>query len=56
MNDFIKVSEEIANDFLQSIVFIDDKAYVDEKKNNLEFDAFQISQAFAKSKKGMCSL
>lgn len=48
---FFESSKEIANDFLESIVFIDDKAYVDEESNNHEFHASQITQSFAKSKK-----
>ncbi|WP_172915657.1 response regulator receiver domain [Capnocytophaga canimorsus] len=62
MNDFemnttfFKKSQEIANEFLQNIVFLDDKAFKD--GNNREsqdsrhaFDPFEISKAFAKEKK-----
>lgn len=49
---FTDVSKEIANDFLQSIVFVDDKAFLpDEKEKSHELDAPLISQIFAKSKK-----
>ena len=48
---FFEKSKEIANDFIQSIVFIDDKAFVDEERNHHEFNAQQITQTFAKSEK-----
>lgn len=56
---FFLKSKEVANDFLQSIVFLDDKAYnakisIDGSKQNVnqnEFDTFEISKAFAKEKK-----
>lgn len=48
---FFKTSKEIANEFLQNIVFIDDKAFIDGTRNSHEFNAHQITQAFAKSKK-----
>lgn len=48
---FFEKSKEIANDFIQSIVFIDDKAFVTEGRNHHEFDALQITQTFAKSEK-----
>lgn len=50
---FIK-SQEIVNDYIQSIVFLDDRAYkatVDAAKPNNSFDALKITQSFAKSKK-----
>jgi len=52
-NPFFEKSREIANDFLQSIVFIDDKAYsgVTEEDPNHDFDAQKVSIAFAKEKK-----
>lgn len=51
-NQFFISSKKIANDFLQSIVFIDDRAYVNnETPNNHDFDAFQITKSFAKSQK-----
>ena len=52
-NPFFEKSREIANDFLQSIVFIDDKAYskITEDDPNHDFDAQKVSMAFAKEKK-----
>lgn len=55
-NTFMDTSREIANSFLQSIVFIDDRAYTtsedgDQESKNHDFDASEISRAFAKSKK-----
>ncbi|WP_196771908.1 response regulator receiver domain [Flavobacterium columnare] len=52
-NPFFEKSREIANNFLQSIVFIDDKAYsgVTEDDPNHDFDAQKVSMAFAKEKK-----
>lgn len=48
---FFETSKEIANEFLQSIVFIDDKAFVKEGSNHHEFDAKQITRVFANSRK-----
>jgi len=48
---FFKKSKEIANDFLQSIVFLDDKAFMSESNNQYDFNAFEVSKAFAKEKK-----
>lgn len=52
-NPFFEKSREIANDFLQNIVFIDDKAYsgVTPEDPNHDFDAQKVSMAFAKEKK-----
>ncbi|WP_299222594.1 response regulator receiver domain [uncultured Aquimarina sp.] len=50
-NTFFEKSKEIANDFLQSIVFIDDKAYLYEERNDHELNAQQITQVFARSEK-----
>jgi hypothetical protein len=60
-NTFFDVSKEIANDYLQSIVFLDDRALPknSEKENepaeqNLSqhaFDTFEVSKVFAKEKK-----
>ncbi|TDD94552.1 response regulator receiver domain [Flavobacterium cellulosilyticum] len=52
-NPFFEKSKEIANNFLQSIVFIDDKAYsgVTEDDPNHDFDAQKVSMAFATEKK-----
>ncbi|MEZ4829182.1 MAG: response regulator receiver domain [Bacteroidia bacterium] len=49
---FFNTSKTIANDFLQSIVFIDDRAFFDEKEaNEHEFSAVDITRAFANSQK-----
>lgn len=52
-NTFFEKSKEIANDFIQSVVFLDDRAYKDKDKEspNHDFDALKISQIFAKEKK-----
>lgn len=52
-NPFFEKSREIANNFLQSIVFIDDKAYsgITAEDPNHDFDAQKVSMAFAKEKK-----
>ena len=57
-NVFFEKSKEIANEYLQNIVFLDDKAFesnvvADSKQNNSQhsFDSFEISKAFAKEKK-----
>ncbi len=49
-NPFLQTSRTVANEFLQNIVFIDDKAFTDDATNN-EFDALKITSNFAKSKK-----
>jgi len=49
-NTFFETSKKIANEFLQNIVFIDDRAFKDER-NTHEFNALQITKAFAKDKK-----
>lgn len=50
---FFEKSKEIANNFLQSIVFIDDEAYPTKKMEDSahEFDALKISKAFALKEK-----
>ncbi len=50
-NPFFETSKNIANQFLQNIVFIDDKAYTAPDKTNHDFDALKISQVFAESQK-----
>lgn len=53
-NEFFEKSKEIANEFLQSIVFLDDQAFsknTDTNDNKHSFDALEISKAFAKQKK-----
>jgi hypothetical protein len=55
---FFEKSKEIANGFLQNIVFLDDKAFENNTVANQErndnqhaFDSFEISKVFAKEKK-----
>lgn len=50
---FFEKSKEIANDFIQSIVFLDDKAYRNSDNENTahDFDALKISKIFAKENK-----
>lgn len=50
---FTRKSRDIANDFIQSVVFLDDKAYngKDNENPNHDFDALKISQVFAKENK-----
>ena len=47
---FEDISKEVVNRFLQNILFIDDKAYQSDNKEN-EFDANKISKVFAKEGK-----
>lgn len=51
INPFFETSKEIANQFLQNIVFIDDKAFAQTERTNHDFDALKISQVFAESQK-----
>ncbi|MDP9955147.1 hypothetical protein J2X97_000784 [Epilithonimonas hungarica] len=52
---FFNKSKNIANEFIQSIVFLDDKAYLKENTEGQEvvndLDAYEISKIFAKEKK-----
>lgn len=52
-NTFLDKSKVIANDYIQSIVFLDDKAYknIDIAKPDNDFDSLKITQSFAKEKK-----
>lgn len=51
-NTFFDTSKTIANDFLQSVVFIDDRAFIAETEaNEHEFSAVEITRAFANSQK-----
>jgi hypothetical protein len=52
---FFDISKEIANDFLQSIIFIDDNAYIEKVGNPRDFDALEISKYFSLSEK-FCSI
>lgn len=51
---FIEQSKEIANNFIQNIVFIDDKAYKTDITNNA-FSALDVSNVFAQSGK-ICAI
>lgn len=51
---FIEQSKEIANNFIQNIVFIDDNAYKNEITNNA-FSALDVSNVFAQSGK-ICAI
>ena len=51
---FEDITKEVVNRFLQNVLFIDDKAYQLEKKEN-SFDANQISSIFAKNGK-LCTI
>ncbi|HMR81643.1 MAG TPA: response regulator receiver domain [Niabella sp.] len=55
-SDFFDISKEVANNFLQNIVFIDDKAFnsIDEKTNH-DFDAYTVTQSFA-AKNKICAI
>lgn len=49
---FFDISKKTANQFLQNIVFVDDRAFIhEERSNNHEFDASEITNAFAVSEK-----
>ena len=50
-NPFFETSKVVANQFLQNIVFIDDKAFIQPGNSNHDFNAFKISQVFAESQK-----
>ena len=51
---FEEITKGVVNRFLQNILFIDDKAFQPDNKEN-EFDAGQISSAFAKNGK-LCTI
>ncbi len=50
-NPFFETSKVVANQFLQNIVFIDDKAFIQPGNSNHDFNALKISQVFAESQK-----
>lgn len=56
-SDFFKKSKDIANDYIQSIVFLDDKAYQNGNSENIDhdFDSFKMSKIFAKENK-ICAI
>ncbi|NMH60843.1 hypothetical protein HCJ96_12470 [Alteromonas sp. MYP5] len=52
MDDFSRHSEIIANNFIQSIIFVDDKAYsTDGHRDQHEFDAQSITRVFSENGK-----
>lgn len=56
-NNFQNMSNDIVSDFLQSVVFIDDKAYMARDGSNVrhDFDVKAITKSFASNKK-ICSI
>ena len=55
-NAFFEISKTVANDFLQSIVFVDDRAFASaEVKGNHDFDAYSITKSFAEKQK-VCAI
>lgn len=51
-NEFFETSKKIANEFLQSVVFIDDMAFIEGTPNDLHaFSTRDITRAFANSQK-----
>lgn len=55
-SDFFELSKKVANKFIQSVVFIDDRAFqVDAVGNTNAFDSNIISSVFAKSEK-ICAI
>ena len=53
-SDFFKLSKDVANRFIQNVVFIDDNAYKGDVERNA-FDAQVVSNEFAKSEK-ICAI
>lgn len=55
-SDFFKLSKEVANRFIQSVVFVDDRAFkADAIENTNAFDSSAISKVFAESGK-ICAI
>jgi hypothetical protein len=52
---FFDISKNIANDFLQNIVFVDDEAFAKEGDRDHDFNPFAMTKVFAKSQK-ICSI
>ncbi|MDR0605925.1 MAG: hypothetical protein LBG80_16670 [Bacteroidales bacterium] len=48
---FFEKSKQIANEFLQSVVFLDDQAFRNDINDQCAFNAFDVSKAFAAEKK-----
>lgn len=51
MNTFNGFSEEVTNNFIQNIIFIDDKAYNNGQRDQHEFDAQEVTKIFSKKGK-----
>lgn len=52
MMTFNELSERVTNDFIQNIIFIDDKAYnQDSPRDQHEFDAQEVTKIFSKKGK-----
>lgn len=54
-NNFFSRSKIVANDFIQSVIFIDDEAFIKKGLSENDLDAVAISRSFAKSQK-ICAL
>lgn len=51
MNTFTELSENVTNNFIQNIIFIDDKAYNNGPVDQHEFDAQEVTKIFSKKGK-----
>ncbi|EMB9644434.1 response regulator receiver domain [Enterobacter cloacae] len=51
MNTFNELSEAVTNNFIQNIIFIDDKAYSNGPVDQHEFDAQEVTKIFSKKGK-----
>lgn len=51
MNTFANLSETVTNNFIQNIIFIDDKAYNNGPADQHEFDAQEVTKIFSKKGK-----
>lgn len=51
MNTFTELSERVTNNFIQNIIFIDDKAYDRDSVDQHEFDAQEVTKIFSKKGK-----
>lgn len=51
MNTFTELSETVTNNFIQNIIFIDDKAYNNGPADQHEFDAQEVTKIFSKKGK-----
>ncbi len=54
-NPFFDKSKEIADRFIQSVLFVDDEIYSEKEDKNHNLDAYELVRAFSKSKK-LCAL